>query len=247
MTLQHSPIVQWIVDRERVLKETLRLDAIKALVLRRKKIREAVRAQQSTETIILRCSNAKCMRSMGDEPYFRCMSGCWACQEVCGTCLLEKHADQPLHRVEVLALLVVLCIWAHQNEQRALQGHWQKFSLALAGLRITLGHSDGTVCAQPKHHVKSFVVLHTNGIHEVNLQFCRCTAEFVDLPEQLLRHRWWPATTIKPKTAATFEVLDAFDAQSGTGKQNTYDFYNGLVVVSDGEGLHDIPVSQKYQ
>lgn len=86
------------------------------------------------------------------------------------------------------------------------------------------------------------MVLHTNGLHEVALSFCGCTPEFVDPPTQLLRHRWWPATSIDPHTAATMELLDAFDALGGTGKANAYDYYNALVYMSDGEGLHNLPV-----
>ncbi|KAF9065246.1 hypothetical protein BDP27DRAFT_1197275, partial [Rhodocollybia butyracea] len=42
------------------------------------------------------------------------------------------------------------------------------------GLRIQLGHKAGSACLLPQPAHTDFAVLHTNGIHEINLDFCGC-------------------------------------------------------------------------
>ncbi|VDC00172.1 unnamed protein product [Peniophora sp. CBMAI 1063] len=139
-------------------------------------------------------------------------------------CIVKKHADMPLHRVE---------IW--------LEGHWQEITLKRLGVSVNFGHN-GKPCPQPRRTpVDDFVILHTNGIHEVRAVFCGCTQEFVPIRDQLMRARWWPATSITPQSGATFECLDAFDALAATGKTNAYEYYNSLCHLSDATGLHTLP------
>ena len=81
-----------------------------------------------------------------------------------------------------------------------------------------------------------FIVTDTNGIHEVGLDFCDCGTPqpwFV----QLLRFRWWPATTSNPKSAATFRVLKHFQLLSFESKTSAFKFYNTLARATDNTGL----------
>ncbi|KAG1902615.1 uncharacterized protein F5891DRAFT_1127573 [Suillus fuscotomentosus] len=94
----------------------------------------------------------------------------------------------------------------------------------------------------PLHRIKccynpaacqDFVILHVNGIHEVNLDFCGC--ETTQSPTtQLLHIRWFPATVLEPKTTATFKLLRHFHILSFESKTLTRLTHNrGVVIVKD--------------
>jgi len=101
-----------------------------------------------------------------------------------------------------------------------------------------LGHPVGERCPGPQSTSKDgFVVVHNNGIHMVSLTFCGCeTAE--THYRQLLRVRWLPATSDRPRTAATFHVLEDFHLVLLESKLSCYDFYNALARRTDNTGLH---------
>lgn len=116
-------------------------------------------------------------------------------------------------------------------------------SLKTLGLRIQLGHPLGQRCPNPVPAFNDdFVVLDTGGIHPVGLDFCDC---HLALPRniQLLRARLFPATTIDPKTAATFSVLELFQLLTFMSKISGFDFYNTLARLTDNTGTVTIPVS----
>ncbi|KZV60207.1 hypothetical protein PENSPDRAFT_594339, partial [Peniophora sp. CONT] len=159
---------------------------------------------------------------------YRCVSGCMRCDWYCRPCLLEKHADLPLHRIET---------WV--------DGQWNKVTLRALGLAVHLGHPDGSACSQPQRTVGNFVVIHTNGVHEVKAVFCGCSHTFVPARTQLVRERWWPATTDKPQTAATFEALDTLDALGTCGKTNAYEFWNAACILTDATGTQRLPDRSK--
>ncbi|PPR05635.1 hypothetical protein CVT24_002863 [Panaeolus cyanescens] len=80
------------------------------------------------------------------------------------------------------------------------------------------------------------VVLHTNGIHEVDFQYCGCTKAEPQYT-QLLRRRFYPATQHVIQTCATFQLLDHLHKLSLTTKAATYDFYRALEKMTDNTGL----------
>jgi hypothetical protein len=85
------------------------------------------------------------------------------------------------------------------------------------------------------------VVLHDNGIHVLDVDFCCCT----DAPShvaQLLNIGWFPATHKDPSTAATLSMLRRFHKLNLQARLPAYDFYNTLVILSDGAGLRKPPV-----
>ena len=114
-------------------------------------------------------------------------------------------------------------------------------SLPTLGLRIQLGHS-GARCPNPRPGPSSFIVIHINGLHSVNLLLCNC-ALAPHSREQLLHHEWFPATVHQPHTCATFQVLHHFHLQSLQSKISTIHFYNALERETDNTGLHPPPVS----
>ncbi|KAJ7839467.1 hypothetical protein B0H14DRAFT_2309591, partial [Mycena olivaceomarginata] len=52
-------------------------------------------------------------------------------------------------------------------------------------------------------------VLHNNGIHMLNVDFCLCTGAPSEL-DQLINVGWYPATHKEPSTAATISPLRHF-------------------------------------
>lgn len=86
-----------------------------------------------------------------------------------------------------------------------------------------------------------FVVIDSDGIHEIGLDYCGCekTAPWVT---QLLRARLFPATTVGPKTAATFRVLETYQMLSHTGRLSGHEFMIALQRRSDNTRPADVRV-----
>lgn len=105
---------------------------------------------------------------------------------------------------------------------------------------MQLGHAPGRFCPSYKEGDKDFVVIHTNGIHTIHLEFCRCRG--TPLYAQLLRVGWYPATPLDPQTCATMEVLRMYHTLNLQGKITGYSFYRSLEYLTDGTGLYNTPV-----
>ena len=90
-------------------------------------------------------------------------------------------------------------------------------------------------------------VLDCNGVHEVLLMFCRCERS-VGIEEievnQLIQAGWYPATKERPRTVASFNLLDEFDAIAYEGKLSSYHFYNSLHRLSDATEC--LPISVRF-
>lgn len=86
------------------------------------------------------------------------------------------------------------------------------------------------------------LVLHVNGIHEINIKYCGCAGA---LPQhiQLLRRRLYPASQNTIRTCASFELLRMLHMLALTTKSNTYDFYRALEKLTSNTGL-DTPKSR---
>ncbi|KAF7325869.1 CxC2 domain-containing protein [Mycena kentingensis (nom. inval.)] len=106
-----------------------------------------------------------------------------------------------------------------------------------AGSRVQVGHRDGTVCSRPSPARDDFVVLERNGIHNVRLDYCGCYHTTEPDYVQLLDVGWYPATCTTPRTCATFQCLDAFQAHSHHGKTTAYDYYAALETFTNAVGV----------
>lgn len=91
--------------------------------------------------------------------------------------------------------------------------------------------------------MKGFVVLHDNGIHILDIDFCSCPGSPTEV-EQLLNIGWYPATQEEPATAASLSLLRRFHVLNLQAKVAAYDFYNTLVLLRNGSGLNKPPVSR---
>ncbi|KAJ3833604.1 hypothetical protein F5878DRAFT_645810 [Lentinula raphanica] len=156
-------------------------------------------------------------------PLFRCME-CFSEDLVCEACCKLKHEDRPLDVVEK---------WNGK--------FFEKVALRDIGVTVQLGHRAGETCFNLKI-VHDFTVIHTNGVHTVDLSYCNCPNRTVagEWNQQLLRRRWFPATHLEPRTAATYRVLEMFHVLTLQGKVTTYDFYAGLEKLTDNTGVRNI-------
>lgn len=108
---------------------------------------------------------------------------------------------------------------------------------------MQLGHAVGTPCINPRPAAGDrFVILHTNGIHHVSLNFCMCISAETDTT-QLLRAGLYPATTQSPETAASIIALDFYHLLTFESKASAFEFHNTLSRLTDNTGTVNIPVS----
>ncbi|KAG1844232.1 hypothetical protein F4604DRAFT_1518766, partial [Suillus subluteus] len=105
---------------------------------------------------------------------YRC-EDCYGPDILSKSCCLLKHACHPLH---------IINKWNGT--------HFERAALADIGLRVQPGH-EGMPCLCPQRGHISFVVIHTNAIHRVNIDFCGCHQR-ISHCQQLLRCKWYPAT-----------------------------------------------------
>lgn len=118
--------------------------------------------------------------------------------------------------------------------------YWDRSTLSSLGLVYQLGHNGGKCQAPVDEYVRPLLVMHTNGIHEVRVQYCGCgePAGGYYYGIQLLRASWLPPTVVRPGTAFTFDVLNHFHHLTLQGKTTAWDFYNTIVHETDNTGLH---------
>ncbi|KAF9231029.1 hypothetical protein BU15DRAFT_90993 [Melanogaster broomeanus] len=181
-------------------------------------LQEFLRLESRGDAALYSC----CRGDLGcpESPQFRCID-CEGTQLFCQHCLVRRHLPTPLHRVEG---------WTGV--------FFERVTLKQLGLRIQLGHPVGTSCYNPeKAYNDDFVVLDMNGIHEIGLDFCNCnTAQ--SHTTQLLRARWYPATTSLPKSATTFRVLDHFQMYTFESKGSAFEYYQTLARLTDNTGTN---------
>ncbi|KIK42783.1 hypothetical protein CY34DRAFT_58396, partial [Suillus luteus UH-Slu-Lm8-n1] len=150
---------------------------------------------------------------------FRC-EDCCDMQLYCQNCIVINHSRNPTHRIED---------WTGS--------FFRPMSLKKLGLRVQLGHAIGENCILPRKAFNDdFVLIDTNGIHEMAVDFCACERSQTHT-KQLLRMGWFPSTSVDPRTAATFRLLQHYQILSFESKASAYEFYHSLVRISDNTGL----------
>ncbi|KAJ7615463.1 hypothetical protein FB45DRAFT_1035452 [Roridomyces roridus] len=166
--------------------------------------------------------------SCGLAAHFRCTE-CFGGQLLCQECMVRSHHAKPLCRIEKWSGIF-----------------FQRFSLRRLGLRVQLGHSNAEACPRARRGYDKFVVLHTNGFHQVAVDFCACTRRGCQPHwEQLLLQGWYPSMPDMPQSAATISCLKLFHALSLQGKTTTYHYFHALAKVT--ENLGPSPFKRRYQ
>ncbi|KAL0568911.1 hypothetical protein V5O48_013067 [Marasmius crinis-equi] len=170
-----------------------------------------------------RCTDCKGLsedgvREEGRAPSYRCES-CFMGDLVCQECCVRRHWDSPFHIVKN---------WDGSA--------FTTTTLREMGLTIQLNHYGG-FCAASKPAYDRLLVLHTNGIHSVNIRFCQCS-EAIPQYLQLLRRRLYPGNLRKGRiaTAVTFEYLESLQIHTLTTKGSIYDFYRALERMTNNTG-----------
>ncbi|KAJ7096584.1 hypothetical protein B0H15DRAFT_773847, partial [Mycena belliarum] len=191
--------------------------------LRDEYLAEFIRLEGRGDVCTTRCP--MCAETTASEtPRYRCID-CMHPDLYCQQCCVARHIDHPLDRIE---------FWNGANFERV--------SLQSLGLRIQLGHTRGDGCKKAVAGHRNFTVIHTNGIHDVSVDYCGCQdAEIVGTRRrQVLRRSWYPATHSEPQTCTTFRALEMFHIMTLQGKVTTYDFYSGLEKMTDNSGLYKV-------
>ncbi|KAF9487700.1 hypothetical protein BDN71DRAFT_1404420 [Pleurotus eryngii] len=154
-----------------------------------------------------------------------CCKDCLNCRLYCHSCMVAIHKCMLLH-----------CIEEWNGD------YFAPRSLKELGLWIQLGHPCGEHCTNPQPAFDdAFTIIDSTCVHEVSLDFCSC--ETAKLPIiQLLRHRLFPATSVAPRTAATFAVLDHFHMLSLEGKVSAFEFWRALARTTDKTEISPPPV-----
>ncbi|KIK77166.1 hypothetical protein PAXRUDRAFT_393130 [Paxillus rubicundulus Ve08.2h10] len=146
----------------------------------------------------------------------------------CRDCVVLTHKCLPLHSIRE---------WTG--------AFWVQTCLKDLGLVIQLGHQPGSVCYLPKPpHSDDFLIINNNGIHPVTLRFCGCETADTHV-QQLLRHRLFPASTDRPRTAATFSMLEEYHLLSLESKVSSYHYYAALARRNNNTGL--TPSKDRYK
>lgn len=107
---------------------------------------------------------------------------------------------------------------------------------------MQLGHYPGDACTSPQKSTRPFTVIHTNGIHQIDLWFCGCNlaARHGDRVQQLLRRRLFPATTTDPQTGSTFALLESAHVLSVQSKLSLYDFHISIETLTDAARVSNV-------
>ncbi|KAK7675926.1 hypothetical protein QCA50_021145 [Cerrena zonata] len=145
---------------------------------------------------------------------------CFSSRMFCRGYMVLRHVENPFHRIQE---------WSDT--------HWAPIALQALGLRIQLGHLPHQPCSRPLPAHAQMAVVHTNGIHAVNMDYCGCTSTAVSRRQQLMRHRLYPATVRKPKTCITYMALETMHLQNVQSKCGIYDLYTSVERLSDNTGL----------
>lgn len=111
-------------------------------------------------------------------------------------------------------------------------------SLKEMGLVVQFGHLD-MECVNPEPGHSDFIVVHTNGLHRVAVNFCGCD-QTIPRRLQLLQQNWYPATVHYPQTCCTLTVIRQYHILTLTGKMTGHEYYVSLERLTDNTEL-DVP------
>ena len=158
------------------------------------------------------------------------------------------HAFNPLHVIEVrpCALCGLFRVFLTCSCKKKWNGlHFEKSSLRETGHVLQLGHHPADLCTNPQRSTKPFTIIHTSGIHIVDLAYCGCdqAGNHGTRVQQLLRRRLFPATTLDPQTACSFLLLKSAQLLSLQSKLSLYDYYLCIEKLTDATGTTGVNVS----
>ncbi|KAG8216255.1 hypothetical protein J3R82DRAFT_8298 [Butyriboletus roseoflavus] len=115
-----------------------------------------------------------CIRCQKHDRVYHC-EDCFSSELHCHNCIVKLHVSLPLHRVKVHTRC------QSNNTALTIPQEWSstffiQIPLKSLGLHVQLGHPASQSCIRPLPAGTNddFVVINTNGVHEVGLDFCGC-------------------------------------------------------------------------
>lgn len=180
----------------------------------------------------------KCMNLCGHkEPLitaFRCDS-CFGSRLLCGSCIKHEHQYLPFHRIQS---------WTNNIHSTGDGSYFKPISLDELAFELHLGHN-GQPCPERdsfgSNSQSTLTVVHTNGSHRININYCTCP-ENQPRDIQLIDHGLFPATTTRPSTAFTFQLLRHFQIFNMASKTSAWDYHNGLLRMTNSIEPDAVPV-----
>ena len=157
-----------------------------------------------------------------------CCLSCIGHHGWCRTCAVKAHQSLPFHRL-----------------QRWNGRFYEAISLQDLGFTLNLGHC-GDVCplsTREDRQSNQITVVDSAGIFVHSVKWCRCDGDSdQDKHLQLLRHRLFPSTILRPQTAFSFNVLDEFLVDSLECKTSASSFYSKLRRLTNNAFPDTLPV-----
>ncbi|KAJ7922740.1 hypothetical protein B0H13DRAFT_2408030 [Mycena leptocephala] len=174
-------------------------------------------------------------RAKPEATLFRCQD-CFKPQMCCRRCIINKHEDNPLHRLEC---------WTGKHFKRVCWEDSQNDEPRLV-LQTCLKTRTARCPEVTDKSVRSqtVTVCHHNGLHSMDFEFCACMAGrgAPVLPhwEQLLALGLFPASYSTPKTVFTWAVMKEFHVHCLTSKKSPYDYIKALCKLTDNAFAPDV-------
>lgn len=100
---------------------------------------------------------------------------------------------------------------------------------------------DRNVPDLPKYGPNVLVVVHTNGVHHLPVQWCRCAGHIPD-DIQALDLSFFPGSYKQLRTLFTFQGLDVFLAENQECKTSAWHYYQKIRRLTSGCFPHSAPV-----
>ncbi|KAG1758110.1 hypothetical protein EDD22DRAFT_957204 [Suillus occidentalis] len=138
--------------------------------------------------------HSECM----SEPVYRCQDY-FGTELYCQACIINRHHENPLHRIE---------FWN--------SCFFKDTTLKYLGLQVQLGHSIGEQCFNHSWaYDDDFIILDTNGIHELALDFC----------------------SLSIQNQQQFCLLEHFHMLTFESKASAFEYWQTLVCLTDNTGI----------
>ena len=141
----------------------------------------------------------------------------------------------PLNHAMLLAILckqgflsIVVRFFASYLVNQCTSYLWGSFWSGPRQADVGVGQGSALSSVLSSNIISSFfLVLHTNGIHDIAIQYCGCDRA---IPQyiQLLHHGFYPAFQFTIKTCVMFALLNLLHKLALTTKASAYDFYRAL-------------------
>ncbi|KAG1778007.1 hypothetical protein EV702DRAFT_968763, partial [Suillus placidus] len=176
-----------------------------------------------------------CETCQGAEATFSCVT-CIGDHGWCRPCMIKSHQSLPFHKIQ---------LWIGKC--------FKDVTLSDQGFIWYLGHGgepcpwydtsllcDGDMEALP-HDTTPVTIVHSSGVFIHNGAWCHCQDSVPKQHLQLLRAGLFPASSTRPKTAFTFEVLDHFLIDSLECKTSARSFFEKLTRLTNNAFPDTVP------